>query len=133
MKHAYLHHLGRPCLEIQLPGHKVTGSRRPLIETTYRELDTKNNQFIYKDGRGAYVDYSKRNRHGCMMVDGGSVKNAQFRMHIFDQSEKLKSAELPERFPFTLGGELGFGASVEIDGKSISFRFTKLSSKSVSR
>ena len=131
--HLYLQDLKQPGLEIRLPGHEIVGSRRSLIRVTYRELDTKNSQFLLKDGSRAYVEYKKRDQHGRLKVDGETVKDAQVTLHFVDQGQTLKGAELPARFPFTLGKDLRIGASVGIGRSSILFEVTKLSWKTVSR
>lgn len=131
--HIYLQNLPRSGFELELPGHKIVGSRRPLIHIKYRELDTKNSQFLFKDGKGAYVEYKRRQQHGRLMVDGESVKDAQVTLHFFDRGERLKSADLPEKFPFVLGKDLRLGASVDVGGRAILFEVTKLSWKPESR
>ena len=124
--HLYLQDLKRPGFTLTLPGHEVVGSRRSLLYVKFHEMDTPNNQFIFKDGRQAYVEYKKREQHGRLMVDGESVKDAEVTLHFFDQGGKLKRAELPERFPFELGEDLKLGAEVVVEGKAILFRITKL-------
>jgi hypothetical protein len=60
-------------------------------------------------------------------------RERRLRPALFDQGEKLKSADLPARFPFVLGKGLSLGGSLDVDGKSIMFRVTKLTWTTVSR
>ena len=129
--HIYLQSLAQPGFQLDLPGHRIVGSKRSLIHIKFREMDTKNSQFLFKDGDNAYVEYKKRHQHGRLTVDGSQVEKANVFLHFFDQGQKLKSAALPARFPFVLGKDLSLGASVDIGGTSIVFRVTKMSWKSL--
>jgi hypothetical protein len=131
--HIYMQNLRRPSFEMNIDGHKILGSGRSKIHIKYRELDTMNNQFLFKDGKPAYMDYAKRHKHGRLTVDGRKVKDAEFTVHIFDQGQRLKSADLPARFPFATGKGLHAGINLEIGRSSFGIPITKMTSKTIRR